>query len=133
MIKFEFESHESTPEDQYIKEIVTFKFTVQDEKTSEIFYMPYFRKSGKDGQSFWDVATLGVSKFGSKKYDDKFTWDSRNREKNIKSFLDNRLWEKDKNVSQQATTQTSYYPHGMVQQSQPTSMSEVAVNEELPF
>jgi len=130
MIKFEFENHEICGEDQYIKEIVTFKFTIQDEKTTEFFYMPYFRKSGKDGQSFWDVATLGITKYGSKKYDDKFTWDSRNREKQIKNFLDNRLWETPSANQTHQTQQPQgqiHYPHGMAQP------KEVAADEQLPF
>lgn len=138
MIKFEYESHESTNEDQYIKEIVTLKFTVDDGKSVEYFFMPYFKKSGKDGQIYWDVASLGITKFGQKKYDDKFIWDSRNREKQIKNYLENRLWEKEKSAhqtQQQPNANGAYYPHGMAQNTQPapTSMSEVAANDNLPF
>jgi hypothetical protein len=126
MIKFEFESHESTPEDQYIKEIVTFKFIAD----MECFYVPYFRKQSKDGGLFWSPASVGVTKHGQKKYCDGFTLDSRHKEKQIKEFLDSRSWEK--NHAQPVATSGTYYPHGMAQVQAPASMDEVA-SDHLPF
>lgn len=127
MSKFEFESHEMTPEDQYIKEIVTFKFTYENDS----FYVPYFRKSTKDGGSFWSVASVGVTQHGNKKYTDAFVLDSRMREKQIKEYLDLRKWE-NKSVHaapQPSQTAAIHYPHGMAQ---PKSEA-VAAEAELPF
>ncbi len=134
MSKFEFESHESTPEDQYIKEIVTFKFTYD----SDSFYVPYFRKQAKDGGLFWSVASVGITQNGGKKYMEAFTLDSRMKEKQIKEFLERRSWEqKAQPVQQQQGIQ---YPHGLVQNRSPMpempplrSMDEVQSEAELPF
>ena len=134
MIKFEFESHESTPEDQYIKEIVTFKFTAENES----FYVPYFRKQSKDGGLFWSPASVGVTKHAQKKYCDGFMLDSRHREKQIREFLDERRWERQQ--APIASPAGNYYPHGMAQAQQPVninfepprSMDEVTPTE-LPF
>lgn len=126
MIKFEFESHEFTPEDQYIKEIVTFKFTTGNES----FYVPYFRKQSKDGGLFWSPASIGLTKNGQKKYCDGFMLDSRHKEKQVKDFLDERRWEKSQ--APMAATTATYYPHGLVQSQSPTSMDQL-VQEALPF
>lgn len=144
MIKFEFESHESTPEDQYIKEIVMFKFTAD----SESFYVPYFRKLAKDGGMFWSPASVGVTKAGQKKYYDGFMLDSRHREKQIREFLESRAWERQGQQIAQMAQPGTYYPHGMIKQqpvndyshgdglainsSSPISMDEV-VSDQLPF
>lgn len=126
MIKFEFESHELTPEDPYIKEVVTFKFSCG----TESFYMPYFHRTNKDGGSFWDVSATSIMKGGSKKYDDKFMFDSRMKDKQIRDFLINRTWEK----KTTQPTQGAYYPHGLaVNNPAPTSMDEVLNEEVIPF
>ena len=136
MIKFEFESHENTPEDQYVKEIVTFKFTcIGKNDEIDIFYTPYFRKQTKEGRLFWDVSSLGVMKNGKKDFDDKFHFDSSHREKTIIKYLDNRQWENQKPVQPQGMQ----YPHGLVQnrspmpEMPPISMDEVRSEAELPF
>jgi hypothetical protein len=136
MIKFEFDSHEQTPEDQYVKEIVTFKFTADGES----WYVPYFHKTMKDGGAFWSPSSAGVQVFGKKKYFEGFMLDSRHRNKLIMDFLTERRWEKQQ---QHAQTQGEYYPHGMAKQApvspptaQPTSMDEVipqAQQDDLPF
>lgn len=132
MIKFEFESHDKTNEDQYVKEVVTFKFTADNES----WYVPYFHKATKEGGSFWSPASAGVQIDGKKKYFNGFELDSRHRDKQILEFLNERKWEKYQ--TQAAATQKNYYPHGMVQQSQPPVQQpplpfEVAADEQLPF
>lgn len=88
-MKFCFESHEKTPLDQYVKEIVTFKF--YDEH--EIFYVPFFRKQSKDGGLFWASASVGIQKGERKEFVDGFQLDSRSRLKSILAFLEERRWE----------------------------------------
>lgn len=140
MIKFEFESHDKTIEDQYVKEVVTFKFTAEGES----WYVPYFHKATKEGGSFWSPASAGVQIDGKKKYFDGFELDSRHRQKQILEFLAERKWEKEKSIHHQqaAPAAGAYYPHGMAQNTQPlpdmlsgkqTSISEVAANDNLPF
>jgi hypothetical protein len=135
MIKFEFDSHDQTPEDQYVKEVVTFKFTADNES----WYVPYFHKTTKEGGSFWSPAAAGVQYQGKKKYFEGYMLDSRHRSKQVIDFLNERAWEK---RQPQAQTQGNYYPHGMAKQANaqfeppampPTSMSEVAEQEPLPF
>jgi hypothetical protein len=133
MIKFEFESHEATPEDQYVKEIVTFKFTAEGES----FYVPYFHKTTKEGGTFWSPASAGVQVYGKKKYFDGFMLDSRHRTKLVMDFLTERRWERPIK-----TEVMDYYPHGIIKKSfpdpsippmPPTSMDEVGQNDQLPF
>jgi hypothetical protein len=126
MIKFEFESHDFTPQDQYVKEVVVFKFTADNES----WYVPYFHKSTKEGGSFWSAASAGVQVDGKKKYFDGFELDSRHRQKQILEFLNDRKWEARAPLAQPAI----HYPHGLTQPAPaPTSMSEVVTDEVLPF
>lgn len=135
MIKFEFESHELTPEDQYVKEVVTFKFTSE----GECWYVPYFHKTTKEGGSFWSPASAGVQIYGKKKFFDGFELDSRHRAKQILEFLNDRRWEKAAPKQQQPAA--TYYPHGLTQNTStpppaefiPQSMDEVADNGNIPF
>jgi hypothetical protein len=119
MIKFEFESHVVTNEDQYVKEIVVFKFTAEGES----WYVPYFHKATKEGGSFWSPSSAGVQIDGKKKYFDGFELDSRHRAKQIIEFLTDRKWEKPKQPL--ATNGGNYYPHGLSQH--PTS--QVLLND----
>jgi len=88
-MKYCFESHEKTPLDPYVKEIVTFRFF--DEH--EIFYVPFFRKQSKDGGMFWAAASVGVQKQDKKEFVDAFQIDSYTRKKSIIAFLEERRWE----------------------------------------
>ncbi len=144
MIKFEFEegAYEATPEDQYVKEIVTLKFTADGES----WYVPYFHKTTKDGGAFWSAASAGVQVYGKKKFYEGFMIDSRHRDKQIKDFLTERRWEKQ---VAHAQTQGNYYPHGLAKQQEPvnlpyapqipmgdvtpTSRSDAAEPDQLPF
>ncbi len=87
MSTFSFVSHEEFPEDPYIKELV---YLVLDDK----YRVAYVRKQSKNGGQFWGVATLSVTKDGVKNYYETFMQDSSFLEKDIKSFLDQRSWEK---------------------------------------
>jgi len=83
--KYVNNSHESFPEDQYIKELAYLEF---DDK----YRVAYVRKSSKNGGLFWDVASLGANKDGSKKYFDTFMQDSSFLEKDIITLLDKKPW-----------------------------------------
>ena len=89
MNKIEFISHESFPSDQYTKEIV---YLCLESK----YRIAYIRKEAKNGGTFWDVMSLGISKNGVKQYYQSFMQDSSFLEKDIKAFLDSRSWEKKK-------------------------------------
>ncbi len=117
-MKFAFESHMKTPQDQYVKEVVTFKFF--DE--TEIFYVPFFRKQNKEGGMYWSTASVGVQVGERKEYIDGFQLDSRSRLKSILAFLDERRWET-QSISQR-TLQNE--PIQKVRQ-------EASIHEELPF
>jgi hypothetical protein len=108
MSSFEFIGHEYYPEDEYTKEIATFRLSVPVE-------VIYCRKKNKDGGLFWSQASVGVTKGGKKTYVDAVSQDSKFLEKAIKTFLENRSWE------------------GRSAHEKPTSMSEVAEEQELPF
>lgn len=123
MKSFELESHEFMKEDAYIKEIALIKFIYD----TDCFYVPFFRKSTKDGNLFWSVSSTGVTQYGTKKYIDGFQLDSRNKERQVKEFLEKRSWE----VKQE---EKIHYPHGLVANKaiQSTAMKE-AQEEPIPF
>ena len=85
MSTFQFVSHESFPEDPYIKELVYFLFEGK-------YRVAYVRKQAKNGGMFWDVISASTMKEGSKSYFDSFLQDSNFVEKDIKHFLDERKW-----------------------------------------
>ncbi len=87
MTQFEFVSHESFPEDPYIKELVYLCF---DNK----YRVAYVRKEAKNGGKYWGQISASISKDGAKKYFDAFMQDSSFLDKDIKTFLENRSWEK---------------------------------------
>lgn len=88
MSKIEFVSYECFPEDEYIKEIV---YICLEKK----YRVAYIRKVAKNGGLFWSVATVSALKGGKKEYHDCFIQDSNFLEKDIKTFLENREWEKE--------------------------------------
>ena len=112
MSKIEFISHDSFPDDEYVKELV---YICLDDK----FRVAYVRKKSQNGGMFWSVANVGVKRGGQKEYFPAFLQDSNFLEKDIKDFLDKRKWE-----GQSVFTQTTQ---------KATSMSEVAENEARPF
>lgn len=84
---FDFVSHDSYPQDQYIAESVTLCF---DGK----YRVTYVRKKMQNGGLFWAEISAAVSKNGEKKYLKSFSQDSNFLAGDIKDFLDGRKWEK---------------------------------------
>ena len=115
MTKIEFISSELFPEDEYTKEIV---YLCLEGK----YRIAYARKLTKTGAAFWSVATLSVTRGGRKEYFPGFLQDSNFLEKEIKTFLDMRVWEK-----------RSVFAEAPQKQEQATSMDEVAFNNAVPF
>ena len=110
MNQFDFMGAEPTPQDEWTKEIATFRINVPVD-------VSYFRKKNKDGGLFWSVASVGITRNGKKEYVDAASQDSKMIEKQIRAFLENRSWEKESSVFQD----------------KPTSMDEVAAEGQLPF
>lgn len=88
-MSFEFVSHQSYPDDEYIEEIVYLCF---DNK----YRIAYVRKKTKNGGLFWSVPSIYVKTNGEKEFLPTFLQDSNFLEKDIKTFLDNRSWESKK-------------------------------------
>lgn len=86
MSAFEFVSHESYPEDQYIMEAVVICFEGKHRVT-------YVRKKAQNGGSFWDVIAAGVQHNGAKKYLKAYSNDSNFLREDVLHFLDSRSWE----------------------------------------
>lgn len=86
MNKFEFVSHTQYPEDDYIHEVVYLCFEGK-------YRIAYVRKKSNNGGLFWSPASIGIKSNGKKEYLPTFVQDSNFLEKDIKNFLDNRLWE----------------------------------------
>lgn len=116
MSKLEFVSHESFPEDEYIKELV---YLCLEGK----YRVAYVRKKAKNGGLFWGVPTVGISKNGAKEYFSTFMQDSNFLEQDIKNFLEKRSWE--------GHRANSAAPDGWV--AAPKSMGEVAEADQMPF
>ena len=87
MSKFKFVSHDSFPDDPYIKELVYFSLGDDD------FRVAYIRKQAKNGGLFWGVMSAPITKDGVKSYYDSFLQDSSFMDKDIKDFLEKRKWE----------------------------------------
>ena len=103
MSHIELVSHEEFPEDQYTKELA---YLLIDGK----YRVAYVRKKAKNGGQFWGVASVAVTKDGAKVYYESFMQDSTFLEKDIKSFLDKRSWEKKgiHTIASSPATQSSY-------------------------
>lgn len=88
MSAFDFISHESFPEDQYIAEAVVFCLEGKHRVT-------YVRKKMKNGGMLWDIIRASVKQFGETKYLKSYSQDSNFLDEDIKHFLKNRSWEKE--------------------------------------
>jgi hypothetical protein len=86
MSAFDFVSHESYPEDQFIAESVVICIDGKHRVT-------YIRKKMQSGGMFWDVISAVVKQHGEKKYLKSYSQDSNFLAEDIKHFLDNRGWE----------------------------------------
>lgn len=93
MAAFDFVSHESYPEDQYISESCTICLEGKHRVT-------YLRKKMKNGGMFWDVISAGVTHNGQKKFLKAYAPDSNFLRDDIHHFLENRGWEKSAGVAQ---------------------------------
>lgn len=87
MSNIKFVSHEKFDEDLYTKELI---YLLIDDK----YRIAYVRKQAKNGGLFWSVPTLSVTKNGTKEYFEVFLQDSSFLEKDIKKYLEDRVWEK---------------------------------------
>lgn len=92
MSTFEFVSHESFPEDQYIAEAVIFCFENK-------YRVTYVRKKMKNGGMFWDVISASVKQHGESKYLKSYSQDSNFLSEDLKHFLESRSWENGKGGS----------------------------------
>lgn len=86
MSAFDFISHESYPQDQYIAESVVLCFEKK-------YRVTYVRKKMQNGGMFWAEISASVTKNGEKKYLKSFSQDSNFLADDIKAFLENREWE----------------------------------------
>ena len=103
MSRIEYVSHQSFTEDPYVKEVV---YLCLEGK----FRVLYCRKVSKNGGLFWTVPSVSASVSGAKQHFPAVMLDSNFLEADIKTFLEARSWD-----------------------AMPTSMSEVAMADGLPF
>lgn len=80
MSSFSLVSHEKFPEDPFIKELAYLLI--------EGGRVLYVRKQAKNGGLYWDIASVGVTKNGTKTYFETYMQDSLFLDKDIKRFLD---------------------------------------------
>lgn len=95
MSAFDFVSHESFPQDQYIMEAVTICL---EGKHRVVF----IRKKMKNGGMFWDVPSVTVTQHGQKKYLKSYSQDSAFLKDDIMAFLEGRAWEKGRSVAKKS-------------------------------
>lgn len=91
MSNIKFVSHEEFPEDQYTQELV---YLCIDDK----YRVAYVRKTAKNGGKYWTVPSISITKDGVKTFYETFMQDSSFLEKDIKTFLDKRPWEKSASI-----------------------------------
>jgi len=110
MTNIECVEHFDFPEDEYTKEAVILLLEGK-------YKIGYTRKKLPDGRLFWSVVSSGAKKDGKKLYIPGFEQDSKLVDRDIMKFLEKGDWEgKHRSVH-----------------AKPTSMSEVAENDGLPF
>ena len=143
MNNFEFISHESFPDDLYTKEVVTLHFRIEKKDSSFFeFDVTYARrKKQQDNSLYWCEASHAVTVRGQdkKRYIDGFAQDSKSLDREIKSFLDSRAWEKKQTIA--AAPQSMHYPHGLCQPQQAPARSgrlfrgggKFKTQEQIPF
>ena len=103
MNNLELVSYQDYPQDQYTKAVC---IVCIDNK----YVVAYGKKVTKEGKEWWQSASMSVTKDGVKQFIDGFCLDSKKENEKILDFV--RSVEKGQ---------------------QPTSMSEVAPNDGLPF
>ena len=100
---FKFINAQSTPQDQYVTEIVTLEFATligrQDDKpVYGGLRVPYFRKRTKDGGLFWAPSSASVQFYDKKNYVQMRFSDNFFQE-DIETFLNERSWDNAVNAS----------------------------------
>lgn len=75
-------SYEEFPEDQYT-------MAVAEVMIDNAYTVAYAKKKNKEGNFFWGVASIGVTKNGVKKFYQSYIIESRSREKQIIEFIRN--------------------------------------------
>jgi hypothetical protein len=103
MSAFDFVSHESFPEDQYIAEAVVLCFEGK-------YRVVYLRKKSKTGGLFWDVISAAVKQNGENKYLKGFSQDSNFLAEDIKHFLESRAWEQGRSAVAQKDKVDDSFP-----------------------
>ena len=128
---FEFKSYTPTPNDQYMLGIAKVKLYGR-------LMVNFKHVKTKDGSGTFfctnNYTTLDAS--GEKKYLPCVQINDRDEEETLMEYIResvNRVMTQRSALQNQAPQQQVYYPHGMTQQIQPTTMSEVVANEQLPF
>ena len=132
---FEFKSYTPTPTDQYMLGIAKVKLYGKI-----IANFKHVKTKDGSGSFFCTNNYTTTDAMGDKKYIPCVQLDSRDDEQELLDYIRdsvNRIQtqqsvHKGQPVQSQAG---AYYPHGMAKlaQAAPTSMSEVAANEQLPF
>lgn len=113
-------SHEYLYEDEYTKEICY--LSIEDS-----FRFAYVRKAKKDGSLFWAPISASVKIKGERKFRNSIEWDSNFLAKAIISFLDDRSWESNDQIS------TVFEPQPVKHSPPETKYQQVNFLEECPF
>jgi hypothetical protein len=106
MNNFEFISHESFPEDNFIKEVVLLEFQLftKNEQGRDVlipFAMPMARKpNSQTGGLYWDFLFISPKKNG-KGVAFRAKTDSEKFNRRVIQYLENREWEKGKSAQPQ--------------------------------
>ncbi len=123
MKDYEFISYTQYPEDQYVN--ASCKVRVMGR-----FVVTYLeKKNTKSGGTFWDTLSAGMTVSGEKKYAKAFK-DPLIEDEELVDFIRANV----KRLTSVAPSASIQYPHGMGQSpNAPSSMKEVAADEQLPF
>ncbi len=140
---FEFKSYITTPTDQYMLGIVKFKLYGK-----VVVNFKHVRTKDGSGDFFCPASYTMTDANNEKKYLPCVLLDSRDDEEELQEFIrahvNQAIAQRSAFKAQQAAPAAgTYYPHGLAQQTHqmpntlsgtnPTSMSEVAQNDNLPF
>jgi hypothetical protein len=132
MENFKFMSYIPTPTDQYMLGIAKIKVSLFNPNTKQPLgdlELRYKHVKTKDGTgSFFTAANYTTTdSLGEKKYIPCFLFDSRSADDEIQDFLRDKV---NQTIALRSIHTTN--PQAIVHQ-QPTSMKEVAAEEQLPF
>jgi len=131
MNNYEFLGYKPYPEDPYVNASCKIRIDKR-------YVVVFLHKKKKDGSMFWAPVSAGVTDAGEKHYlngfEDKLTEPEELQDfirDGVKRAIEMKLVHQ---AQQAAPASGTYYPHGMAQNTPPpTSMSEVAANDNLPF